>query len=151
MFSGRRFDGNKCKVQLKMLVNRCAPPPALHTHCTSNTKSILRPRRSFNLLTQKKANLAKQQKRQVAPPPCRRPLSSHNFIAAVGSFIVSAASQVALLLRDEKEANARILVEHIIREDYTLESYEARRLATCGRTSHGPAHRTSPSRAPRTR
>ena len=33
-------------------------------------------------------------------------------------------SQVAMLLRDDKEANARILVEHIIREDYTLESYE---------------------------
>ena len=29
-----------------------------------------------------------------------------------------------MLLRDDKEANARILVEHIIREDYTLESYE---------------------------
>jgi len=37
----RRFDGNKVKVNLKMSVNR------------------------FNLLTQKKANLAKQQKRQV--------------------------------------------------------------------------------------
>ena len=24
MFSSRRFDGNKCKVQLKMLINRCA-------------------------------------------------------------------------------------------------------------------------------
>ncbi|KAL1503970.1 hypothetical protein AB1Y20_010386 [Prymnesium parvum] len=71
MFASRKFDGNKCKVQLKMLINR------------------------FNLLTQKKANLAKQQKRQVA-----------------------------MLLRDEKEANARILVEHIIREDYTLEAYE---------------------------
>lgn len=32
--------------------------------------------------------------------------------------------KVAMLLRDDKEANARILVEHIIREDYTLESYE---------------------------
>ena len=29
-----------------------------------------------------------------------------------------------MLLKDDKEANARILVEHIIREDYTLESYE---------------------------
>jgi len=71
MFSSSRFDANKCKVNLKMLLNR------------------------FNLLTQKKSNLAKQQKRQVA-----------------------------MLLRDDKEANARILVEHIIREDYMLESYE---------------------------
>jgi len=66
-----KFDGNKVKVQLKMLVNR------------------------FNLQTQKRTNLAKQQKRQVA-----------------------------MLLRDDKEANAKILVEHIIREDYTLESFE---------------------------
>ena len=36
-----KFDANKTKVNLKMLVNR------------------------FNLLTQKKANLAKQQKRQT--------------------------------------------------------------------------------------
>mmetsp|Transcript_34976 Transcript_34976/g.67235 ORF Transcript_34976/g.67235 Transcript_34976/m.67235 type:complete len:86 (+) Transcript_34976:194-451(+) len=74
MFSSSKkpkWNADKCKVNLKMLVNR------------------------FQLLTQKKANLAKQQKRQVA-----------------------------LLLRDDKEANARILVEHIIREDYTLESYE---------------------------
>jgi vacuolar protein sorting-associated protein IST1 len=58
-----KFDANKTKVNLKMLTNR------------------------FQLLTQKKANLAKQQKRQVA-----------------------------MLLRDDKEQNARILVEHIIRE-----------------------------------
>ena len=58
-----KFDTNKTKVNLKMLTNR------------------------FQLLTQKKANLAKQQKRQVAT-----------------------------LLRDDKEQNARILVEHIIRE-----------------------------------
>ena len=73
MFSSSkpRFDANKTKVQLKMLINR------------------------LNLLTSKKANLAKAEKRKVA-----------------------------MLLRDDKEANARILVEHIIREDYTLESYE---------------------------
>lgn len=59
-----KFDANKTKVNLKMLTNR------------------------FQLLTQKKANLAKQQKRQVA-----------------------------MLLRDDKEQNARILVEHIIREE----------------------------------
>jgi len=61
--SKHRFDVSKTKVNLKMLTNR------------------------FQLLTQKKANLAKQQKRQVAT-----------------------------LLRDDKEQNARILVEHIIRE-----------------------------------
>ena len=72
-----KFDANKTKVNLKMLVNR------------------------FNLLTQKKANLAKQQKRQIA-----------------------------LLLKEDKEANARILVEHIIREDYTLESYDLLRQYT---------------------
>ena len=79
MFGGSKpkFDANKTKVNLKMLVNR------------------------FNLLTQKKANLAKQQKRQIA-----------------------------LLLKDDKEANARILVEHIIREDYTLESYDLLRQYT---------------------
>ena len=72
MFSSKpKFDANKCKVNLKMLQNR------------------------FALLQQKKTNLAKQQKRQVA-----------------------------MLLKDDKEAQARILVEHIIREDYTLESYE---------------------------
>ena len=72
MFSSKpKFDANKCKVNLKMLINR------------------------FNLLTQKKANLAKQQKREIA-----------------------------LLLRDNNEARARILVEHIIREDYTVESYD---------------------------
>ena len=68
---GPKFNADKCKVQLKMLGAR------------------------FKLLLQKKTNLAKQQKREVA-----------------------------LLLRADKEANARILVEHIIREDYTLESYE---------------------------
>ena len=79
MFGGSKpkFDANKTKVNLKMLINR------------------------FNLLTQKKANLAKQQKREIA-----------------------------LLLRDDKEANARILVEHIIREDYTLESYDLLRQYT---------------------
>ena len=79
MFGGfkPKFDANKTKVNLKMLINR------------------------FNLLTQKKANLAKQQKREIA-----------------------------LLLRDDKEANARILVEHIIREDYTLESYDLLRQYT---------------------
>ena len=72
MFSSKpKFDANKCKVNLKMLQNR------------------------FALLQQKKTNLAKQQKRQVA-----------------------------MMLKDDKEAQARILVEHIIREDYTLESYE---------------------------
>eukprot|EP00965_Chrysotila_dentata_P218431 6190572-Pleurochrysis_carterae.AAC.1 len=79
MFSSSKkpkWNADKCKVNLKMLVNR------------------------FQLLTQKKANLAKQQKRQVA-----------------------------LLLRDDKEANARILVEHIIREDYTLESYTEQLIA----------------------
>ena len=56
MFGGSskpKFDANKTKVNLKMLINR------------------------FNLLTQKKSNLAKQQKRQVA-----------------------------LLLKDDKEPNA---------------------------------------------
>ena len=79
MFGGfkPKFDANKTKVNLKMLINR------------------------FNLLTQKKANLAKQQKREIA-----------------------------LLLRDNKEARARILVEHIIREDYTLESYDLLRQYT---------------------
>ena len=38
--------------------------------------------------------------------------------------------QIALLLKDDKEANARILVEHIIREDYTLESYDLLRQYT---------------------
>ena len=74
MFGGflrPKFDANKTKVNLKMLINR------------------------LNLLTQKKANLAKQQKREIA-----------------------------LLLRDNKETRARILVEHIIREDYTLEAYD---------------------------
>merc|ERR1719355_250434 len=73
MFSSSKpkFDGNKTKVQLKMLVNR------------------------LNLLTSKKSNLAKAEKRKVA-----------------------------MLLRDDKEANARILVESIIRDDYLLESYE---------------------------
>ena len=69
--SAPKFDGNKVKVNLKMLLNR------------------------LNLLTTKKSNLAKAEKRKVA-----------------------------MLLRDDKEANARILVEHIIREDYLLESYE---------------------------
>ena len=64
MFSSKpKYSADKTKVHLKMLCNR------------------------FQLLTQKKANLAKQQKRQVAT-----------------------------LLRDDKEQNARILVEHIIRE-----------------------------------
>ena len=73
MFGGFRpkFDANKTKVNLKMLISR------------------------LNLLGQKKANLAKQQKREIA-----------------------------LLLRDNNEARARILVEHIIREDYTVESYD---------------------------
>lgn len=73
MFSGRgpKFDANKCKVQLKMLINR------------------------LNLLTQKKGNLAKSEKRKVAE-----------------------------LLRDTKEHNARILVEQIIRDDYLLEAYD---------------------------
>ena len=56
MFGGSskpKFDANKTKVNLTMLINR------------------------FNLLTQKKSNLAKQQKRQVA-----------------------------LLLKDDKEPNA---------------------------------------------
>ena len=57
------FDANKTKVNLKMLTNR------------------------FQLLIKKRANLAKQQKRQVAT-----------------------------LLREKKEQNARILVEQIIRE-----------------------------------
>ena len=72
MFSSKpKFDGNKCKVQLKMLINR------------------------FNLLSAKKGNLAKAEKRNVA-----------------------------MLIRDDKEHNARILVEQIIREDYTLEAYD---------------------------
>ena len=73
MFSSSkpRFDANKAKVQLKMLINR------------------------LNLLTSKKANLAKAEKRKVA-----------------------------MLLREDKEHNARILVEQIIREDYTLEAYD---------------------------
>merc|ERR1719424_2536761 len=72
MFSSKpKFDSNKCKVQLKMLINR------------------------INLLTSKKANLAKAEKRKVA-----------------------------MLLREDKEHNARILVEAIIREDYTLEAYD---------------------------
>jgi len=72
MFSSKpKFDANKCKTNLKMLINR------------------------FQLLVQKKTNLNKQQKRKVA-----------------------------LLLRDDKAAEAEVLVEHIIREDYTIESYE---------------------------
>ena len=73
MFSSSkpRFDANKTKVQLKMLINR------------------------LNLLTSKKANLAKAEKRKVA-----------------------------MLLREDKEHNAHILVEQIIREDYTLEAYD---------------------------
>lgn len=72
MFSSKpKFDANKAKVQLKMLINR------------------------LNLLTSKKSNLAKAEKRKVA-----------------------------MLLRDDKEHNARILVEQIIREDYTLEAYD---------------------------
>ena len=72
MFSSKpKFDANKCKTNLKMLVNR------------------------FQLLVQKKTNLNKQQKRKVA-----------------------------LLLRDDKAPEAEVLVEHIIREDYTIESYE---------------------------
>ena len=51
--------------------------------------------RRLNLLASKKGNLAKGEKRKVAT-----------------------------LLRDDKEHNARILVEQIIREDYTLEAYE---------------------------
>ena len=79
MFGGSKpkFDANKTKVNLKMLISR------------------------LNLLGQKKANLAKQQKREIA-----------------------------LLLRDDKEANARIMVEHVIREDYTLESYDLLRQYT---------------------
>ena len=78
MFSLKpKWNVDKTKVNMKMLVNR------------------------LNLLTQKKANLAKQQKRQVA----------HQ-------------------LRDDKEGSARILVEHIIREDYTLESYDLLRQYT---------------------
>ena len=66
MFSSKpRFDPNKCKVQLKLLVNR------------------------INLLTSKRSNLAKAEKRKVA-----------------------------MMLRDDREHNARILVEQIIREDY---------------------------------
>lgn len=72
--SAPKFDGNKTKVQLKMLLNR------------------------LTLLSSKKTNLAKGEKRKIA-----------------------------MLLRDSKEANARILVEHIIREDYTLEAYECLR------------------------
>ena len=72
MFSSKpKFDANKCKVQLKMLINR------------------------LNLLSQKKGNLAKTEKRKVAE-----------------------------LLRDTKEHNARILVEQIIRDDYLLEAYD---------------------------
>ena len=63
MFSSKpKFDANKCKTNLKMLVNR------------------------FQLLVQKKTNLNKQQKRKVA-----------------------------LLLREDKAAEAEVLVEHIIR------------------------------------
>lgn len=58
----KKFNANKCKVQLKMLDTR------------------------MKLLIQKKTNLAKQQKREIG-----------------------------MLLRDNKEANARALVEHIIR------------------------------------
>ena len=75
--SAPKFDGNKTKVQLKMLLNR------------------------LTLLSSKKTNLAKGEKRKIA-----------------------------MLLRDSKEANARILVEHIIREDYTLESYDLLRQYT---------------------
>jgi len=72
MFSSKpRFDPNKAKVQLKMLINR------------------------LNLLTSKRANLAKVEKRKAA-----------------------------MLLREDKEHNARILVEQIIRDDYTLEAYD---------------------------
>jgi vacuolar protein sorting-associated protein IST1 len=72
MFSSKpKFDGNACKVQLKMLVTR------------------------LNLLNSKKSNLAKVEKRAAG-----------------------------MLLRDDKEHNARILVEQIIRDDYTIESYE---------------------------
>lgn len=73
MFSSSKpkFDHNKAKVQLKMLINR------------------------LNLLSSKKGNLAKAEKRKVA-----------------------------MLLREDKEHNARILVEQIIREDYTLEAYD---------------------------
>ena len=72
MFQSKpKFDANKCKVQLKMLINR------------------------LNLLSQKKGNLAKADKRKVAE-----------------------------LLRDTKEHNARILVEQIIRDDYFLEAYD---------------------------
>ena len=66
-----KFDANKCKVQLKMLINR------------------------LNLLSSKKGNLAKSEKRKVAE-----------------------------LLRETKEHNARILVEQIIRDDYLLEAYD---------------------------
>lgn len=66
-----RFDGNKCKVHLKMLTNR------------------------FKLLESKKMNLNKQKQRAVAQ-----------------------------LLREGKSESARIQVEHIIREDYTIEVYE---------------------------
>lgn len=73
MFSSSKpkFDPNKVKVNLKMLINR------------------------LNLLTSKKGNLAKAEKRKVAE-----------------------------LLRDAKEHNARILVEQIIRDDYLLEAYD---------------------------
>ena len=72
MFSSKpKFDGNKCKVQLKMLINR------------------------FNLLSAKKGNLAR-----------------------------GGEEELAMLIRDDKEHNARILVEQIIREDYTLEAYD---------------------------
>ena len=51
--------------------------------------------RRLNLLTSKRANLAKVEKRKAA-----------------------------MLLREDKEHNARILVEQIIRDDYTLEAYD---------------------------
>ena len=44
-----------------------------------------------------------------------------------------------MLLRDDKEANAKILVEHIIREDYTLESFEVLKQVSSGRIGRAEA------------
>ncbi len=66
----------------------------LHVSTDGDARACARVCR-LNLLSQKKGNLAKAEKRKVA-----------------------------FLLRDDKEHNARILVEQIIRDDYTLESYD---------------------------
>ena len=100
MFNSKsKFDANKCKVNLKMLINR------------------------FNLLTQKKVLAAPAAPAALASAPTLV-LTVPDPSTAQANLNKQQKRQVALLLKDDKEANARILIEHIIREDYTLESYE---------------------------